>query len=740
MNALIARTRDYLERNRLQPDLNRAARSTVAFMIPIIAAQWWQLPIEASFAAIAAQSVAQVDVRGSYPLRLSLLLAMTLVLSGAAWLGGITGTSLPPALCAVILLMALSGVWRHLSIEYGPSLGIASMLLFLIALDHPGNAAVADRHSVAALAGGILGVLVQGALWPFRAQHPLRRTVADSWLGLSDLLAAMAPSGTSATAMAARHQRLAEGQAALRTSLDQATATLAAAPSHDKRPYLRQLEELNLAAARFSTRFMAVNASLETLMTRPDFETWAPSFDPVIASLTNSARTIALTVVSRQPSHLAACEVRLRRLGTLLKALREQILTQTEHSPDGVQLVFLLRQIEHLLPGVEAAVRATVERGDERSAFSLELFDLQTWTLRPLASALNFQWRPDPVLVRFIARGIVLQLVGVSAFKFFDIERGYWLPWTMLVVLQPEFGATRVRAGQRVFGTLSGAIAASLLLWLSLPPIILLIAMATTVGLFSFWLKRNYAISVFFITIFVVLITEISTHVTVAFTLERLGATAAGGALALVAALLFWPVWERQRFPALLAKALQANRKYILTIGQRLTDGGAYDADVIAAKRDADLANGMIFTSLKRMSADPKSQQSLLDAAATLANGNQRLTQAFTVIALHLTAGSPAIRPEIAAQVNRIADAFEILAAGAETSQSDVGKLTAIRQSLVRGVPRAPKGSPTASLEHVVCGQFGRCTTELGAMLIAAAGDSTTDEDEREAGLPIAVS
>ncbi|MEO6992735.1 MAG: FUSC family protein [Lacunisphaera sp.] len=740
MNALIARTRDYLERNRLQPDLNRATRSTVAFMVPILAAQWWHLPIEAAFAAIAAQNVAQVDIRGSYPLRLSLLLTTAAILAGAGWLGGITGSSLPLALGAVTLLMGLSGVWRHLSSEYGPSLGIGSMLLFLIALNHPGNAAVADRHFLSALTGGILGVLVQVSLWPFRAQHPLRRVVADSWTVLSDLLAAMAPGETSAIAVAARHQLIAGHQATLRTALDQATATLAAAPSHDKRPYLRQLEELNLAAARFSTRFMAVNASLETLMMRPDFETWASSFDPVIASLTNSARTIALTVVSRQPSHLAACEVRLRRLGTLIKALREQILTQTDHAPEGVQLTFLLRQIEQLLPGVVAALRATIERADERSAFPLELFDLQTWTLRPLASALNFQWRPDPALVRFIARGIVLQLIGVTAFKVFQIERGYWLPWSMLVVLQPEFGATRVRAGQRVLGTLGGSIAASLLLWLAPPQVFLLIAMAVTVGLFSFWLKRNYAIAVFFITLFVVLITEISTRVTFTFTLERLGATAAGGLLAFLAALLFWPVWERQRLPGLLAKALRANRGYILTIGQHLSNGGAYDAEIIAAKRAAELANGMIFASLKRMAADPKSQQTRLEGAATLANGNQRLTQAFTVIALHLTAGSTVNQPEVAAQVERIADAFALLAVGTETGQPEIDKLSAIRQSLGRSVPRAPKGSPATSLEHVVCGQFGRCATELGAMLIAATGDSPAEENEREAGLPIAVS
>jgi uncharacterized membrane protein YccC len=738
MNALIARTRDYLERNRLQPDLNRAARSTVALMVPILASQWWHLPIEASFAAIAAQNVAQIDVRGSYPLRLGLLLAMAMILAGASWLGGITGTNLTLALCAVALLTLLGGVWRHLSSEYGPSLAIASILLFLIALDHPGGAAVADQHFIAALIGGIFGVLVQVALWPFRAQHPLRRVVADSWLALSDLLAAIAPGEMSG--MDARHQLIAERQALLRTALDQATATLAAAPSHHKRPYLRRLEDLNLAAARFSTRFMAVNASLETLMVRPDFETLAPSFDPVIASLTNSARTVALTVVSRQPSHLASCEVRLRRLGSLLQAVQDRILEQTNRSPEAVQLTFLLGQIVNLLPGVDEAVRATVDRGAERSAFSLELLDLQTWTLRPLASALNLHWRPDPSLVRFIARATVLQLIGVAAFKGLNLERGYWLPLTMLVVLQPEFGATRARAGQRVIGTLAGGITASLLLWLSPPPVFLMIAMGLTVGCFSFWLKRNYAIAVFFITLFVVLITEISTHVTVAFTLERLAATAAGGVLSLLAAWLFWPVWERQRLPGLLANALRANRHYLLTIGQRLTAGGAYDAEIIAAKRAAELANGIVFASLKRMSADPKNQQNRLDEAATLANGNQRLTQAFTVIALHLTPGSPLRQPELPTYVELAAEAFEALAKAIESAQTSAEKLRVIRHGLDRSILRTSKNSQVGSLEPVVYGQFGRCSTELSAMLFAAATDPAGEANGREAGLPSATS
>lgn len=729
--------REFLERKRLQPDLNRAARCTVAFMAPMVAAHAWNLPVEASFAAIAAQNVAMVDVRGSYPLRLSLLLAMTVILGGATWLGGIAGADLPLALAAVTGLMLAGGLWRHLNAEYGPALAIASVLLFLIALSHPGGNPVASRHFLAALGGGLWGVVVQGALWPFHAQHPLRRAVSDSWLALSDLLAALAPAGQPNTA--ARHLAIATRQAALRTALDQATAILAAAPSRGKHRHIADLEELNLAAARFATRLMGFNASLETLMERPDFDALAPGFEPVIVSLTNYARTIALTVVSREPSHFAKSEVRLRRLEALLQALQERVRIQTNDAPDGGQFAFILREIAALLPVLNASLRATVDRADDQSAFSLELFDLQTWTLRPLASSLNFHWRPDPALVRFVARATVLQLIGVSVFMLSDLERGYWLPLTTLMVLQPEYGATRRRAGQRLLGTLAGSLLASGLLWLALPPSVVLVELAVTMAGFTFFLKRNYTVAVFFITLFVVLITEVSTHVTLAFTLDRLVATVAGGVLALAAALLFWPLWERERFPGLLARALRGNRDYIRILGERLKAGGEYDAGIIAFKRAAETANSTVFASLERMSADPKNQQPGLKEAAALANGNQRLSQALTVIALHLDPHSSLDRPELGRFIPLAMQALEQLAVATEGGDPDPDGLVASRHALSQLSFRAPPGAATSPREHGLHGQFARCATELSAMLIAAgAGANAADAKSRAAGLPSA--
>lgn len=688
-------------------------------MVPILAAHAGWLPIEATFAAIAAQNIALVDIRGPYPLRIGLLLSMAAILSGCTWLGSMAGGDLPQALAATLVVILAGGVWRHLSGEYGPSLAVSSALLFLIALSHPAGTTAVLAPAGSAAVGALWGVVVQMALWPIRAQHPRRRAVAESWVAVADLAAAMEPE--PGRTLEERHRLLAERHAQVRTALDHAAGLVNAGASPDRRhAYLRPLEELNTAAARLATRLIVLNIAFEGLMERREFEALAPGFSPLFTSFRNTARTVALAIVSRQPSHLATCEVRLQRLGTLLQALPDRVSTQLGESPDTAQLIFGLRQIASQLEAVEAAVRVTIGRAGERAAFSLELFDVQTWTLRPLASALSLHWPPEAAMLRFVARLTVLELLGVAIFMGFGLERGYWLPLTALVVLQPDYGATRLRASQRFLGTLAGSVAASGLLALALPPEAVLLALAVTIAGFAFWLKRNYAIAVFFITLFVVLITEATMHVTFAFTLERLAATALGGALALVAALLFWPVWERQRFPALLAEALRANRGFVRAIGERLADGGGYEAKTIAAKHDAEVANGMVFASLQRMSGDPRSQRARMENAATLANGNQRLTHALTAAAVQLTPDRVVNRADLTAFVAIASEALDHLAADAETERPKDEARAALRSRLDHLTLAPPAGA--AADELGLHRSLARSAVELSAMLVAADG------------------
>jgi uncharacterized membrane protein YccC len=345
-------------------------------------------------------------------------------------------------------------------------------------------------------------------------------------------------------------------------------------------------------------------------------------------------------------------------------------------------------------------------------------------TLRPLAAALNFSRRVDPLLVRYTLRIATLTLIGVAVFKTHHLLHGYWLPFTMVVVLQPDYGATRRKATQRLLGTFGGSVLASALLWLHPPLAVVMVATAATAFFFGYYLKRDYGVAVIFITLFIVLLTEANGPVTIALTAERLGITVAGGALALLAALMFWPVWERDRFRPFLAAALRENGRYLHLIVTRLAAGGPYDRDVTQAKRRAETANTQVFSSLQRMIGDPKSRQDGLDQVAALANGNQRLTRGLNLLALHLTPGTPLPQPEIGQFATRAAAALEALATAIDHPVPGQPALAAARQALDSlRIPAPDDGETTDGPEprhqYWVFNQLARASTELSAMLLA---------------------
>jgi len=61
-----------------------------------------------------------------------------------------------------------------------------------------------------------------------------------------------------------------------------------------------------------------------------------------------------------------------------------------------------------------------------------------------------------------------------------------------------------------------------------------------------------------------------------------------------------------------------------------------HDEDLLLYRRSAESANSEAFSSLRRMTADPRSRREGIEQAAALANGNQRVTNALSVVTVHL--------------------------------------------------------------------------------------------------------
>src|SRR5690606_5389065 len=150
----------------------------------------------------------------------------------------------------------------------------------------------------------------------------------------------------------------------------------------------------------------------------------------------------------------------------------------------------------------------------------------------------------------------------------------------------------------RILGTLAGSAAASAFLWVHMPLPVLDVLIAATVFGFAYFQKQRYALAVFFVTLMLVLLTETAETVHFDFTLSRLLSNLAGGGLALGAALLFWPSWERDRFSVTMAGALRANEAYLGAVTAALTSGRGFDADILRAKKHAESSNSLASASL----------------------------------------------------------------------------------------------------------------------------------------------
>ena len=130
--------------------------------------------------------------------------------------------------------------------------------------------------------------------------------------------------------------------------------------------------------------------------------------------------------------------------------------------------------------------------------------------------------------------------VGVAVFVVleFDVPHGYWVPMTMALVLQPFAAETRGRAGQRIWGTVGGALLA-LLMALTLPPWAIAIAILPLSLLnVAYSLLDRYGQAVVFLTPGAVLLADLAyREAEITATIARLIATLVGALIAVGLAL-----------------------------------------------------------------------------------------------------------------------------------------------------------------------------------------------------------
>jgi len=187
----------------------------------------------------------------------------------------------------------------------------------------------------------------------------------------------------------------------------------------------------------------------------------------------------------------------------------------------------------------------------------------------------------------------------------FPLQRGYWVPLTVLLVLKPDFAATFGRGVSRIAGTLLGAVVASLAAAIFRPQAQAYLVLAVVfagVGYAVF--DTSYAVYTITITAYVVFLLAFGGLPEHAALLERIEATLLGGALAL-AAYALWPTWERELVPVRLAEMLDCQRAYLNLVLEAFAMPGRVADELHRAQLASWLARTNAEASVDRFLAEP---------------------------------------------------------------------------------------------------------------------------------------
>jgi uncharacterized membrane protein YccC len=204
-------------------------------------------------------------------------------------------------------------------------------------------------------------------------------------------------------------------------------------------------------------------------------------------------------------------------------------------------------------------------------------------------------------------------------------------------VLQPYPGPTSKRAGERVVGTVLGcAVAAVITMTIHAPLALAAIMFPLSVAAVA-TRPRSYRLFTFFLTPVFVLIAEHHPGDWWAAA-ARAGDAVVGGVVALVAALVLWPSWEKTRLPDALDAMIDAVTHYRDVVLQSIErrrngeDPHAVEHAVADARRAAGIAMGEAETSLERWLAEPLRRVANGEEAMQLVTYARRLANACTTL------------------------------------------------------------------------------------------------------------
>lgn len=601
------RAREYLSGGANRIALSTALRGTLATVVPLALLPQTGLAMLGYPAVLGALATSLVDVGGPYRSRLEAMLAQALGGSALLLLGTVAAGHWWLAAAVMAAIGLLTGLLRAVG-PSGPSLGTNTAVAFLVGLQlavFPG--ARPGVWAAGYAAGGMWTVAIALGFWQLRPYRRLEQEVAAAWEAVAALFAVPTAARNASTVGRLRGER--------RLATLHATAVAALERSRDVLGEIRA----GMAGPGTTVAQMLVLIDAAAAMTGIAISLCELGVEPqTSARLASACRAVARVLLAGKG------ELRFEEL----RGLRG---LPAEGSPSGE-----LAAWSHALRNLNIAEEAlrTLFGVKHRLPGLLRLPFVHRLPRGSVLAALRAQATPRSALFRHATRVAVVTALDTALLVQLRLPHGIWLPLTSLTILQPEYGSTVSRALQRTLGTIGGAVIAGVLLATVHGTYTYDAALACLLFATFLLIRRNYGYGITFLTPIVILLISRGSLDPWVDLAERVAYTIAGAVLALAAAYLLWPRWERDQLRDRLMRAVQALRAYLDGVFRQLAQGSVSQKTLAPRRRQAEIALANAEAGFQRMRAEPAERAALLGVAFALLVHLKRLCRHTIVLSL----------------------------------------------------------------------------------------------------------
>ena len=489
-------------------------------------------------------------------------------------------------------------------------LALCVYMLFIICNAYPATEIIEIKHRfILVTIGAAWSVLVgvfASLLMP--AEEPFRRQIALIWRSIAVLVTSISKNANDKNKRELSEDILVK-EKDIRTAIDNSYQFYGrmAHQVNKTQNQQYQLAQLRKNAGLVAVNVIAIGDEIEHIAIAELDETLRVKAATLFSALNEAVNRISVFVITLKPEEKLLAVSHINRLKKLVILIRQYPLPANHKQTSAIKRI--LQLVDRTIKLLESAIQRIEHMGQDVPVYRSYSFLKTVFVLRPrsLFSNLRVLFNSNSLTTRYALRSAIAATVALFIYKWFHIDHGYWLQFSVMIVIQPYFGATFKKGRDRIIGTLLGGIVGSLLLHLPAGLHIKEGILFLTFILMVYFIKKRYAIAVFIITINLILLFNIELAYNDKLMITRALCTIGGSVLAVVSGFALLPTWDKKWLPSHLADAIYSNYEYFIATfysETRITNWTRY-------KRISESKNSNVFDSFNRYVDEPGKEKSL---------------------------------------------------------------------------------------------------------------------------------